>query len=287
VSRVVIGVDGSLGARDAVALGAELSAVLDVPAVLVCVHPPSPLSADVSGAAFEDRDSDAAHMIVDAVAWPNIGRSPERRTICAATPALGLRMAAEGLAAELVVVGSSHRHVLGRVVPGRTAMRLVSELSCPVALAPVGSAAQDHRLRHIGLAYDGSPPARRALTFAIGLARRSRASLTVIDVATPATPLELARYGPAAAPFIGPEPAREEARDHLSEALAELPDDLPATTELLDGDAGARLAEASERFDLLVMGSHGHGVLGRFLLGSTADEVAASARCPLVIVPAR
>jgi nucleotide-binding universal stress UspA family protein len=39
--------------------------------------------------------------------------------------------------------------------------------------------------------------------------------------------------------------------------------------------------------DLLVLGSHGRGVLRRFLLGSVAERVLREAGCPVMIVPDR
>ena len=39
--------------------------------------------------------------------------------------------------------------------------------------------------------------------------------------------------------------------------------------------------------DLLVLGSHGHGVIRRFLLGSVAERVLREAGCPVMIVPDR
>jgi nucleotide-binding universal stress UspA family protein len=39
--------------------------------------------------------------------------------------------------------------------------------------------------------------------------------------------------------------------------------------------------------DLVVLGSHGHGVIRRFLLGSVADRVFKGAPCPVLVVPPR
>ena len=39
--------------------------------------------------------------------------------------------------------------------------------------------------------------------------------------------------------------------------------------------------------DLLVLGSHGRGVIRRFLLGSVAERVLREAGCPVMIVPDR
>ncbi len=44
------------------------------------------------------------------------------------------------------------------------------------------------------------------------------------------------------------------------------------------------LAAEDERPDLIVMGTHGRGGLGRLLLGSVADRVIRSATCPVMTV---
>jgi nucleotide-binding universal stress UspA family protein len=52
------------------------------------------------------------------------------------------------------------------------------------------------------------------------------------------------------------------------------------------GNAGeliARLADA-EKFDLVVMGSHGHGALVNLMVGSVATKVLASCKVPVLIV---
>lgn len=49
------------------------------------------------------------------------------------------------------------------------------------------------------------------------------------------------------------------------------------------GDLIAKLA-TSGKFDLLVMGSHGHGVLGNLILGSVATKVLANCEVPVLIV---
>jgi nucleotide-binding universal stress UspA family protein len=52
------------------------------------------------------------------------------------------------------------------------------------------------------------------------------------------------------------------------------------------GSAGDLIAEAADsgKFDLVVMGSHGHGALGGLVLGSVTQRVLARCRVPLLIV---
>ena len=61
---------------------------------------------------------------------------------------------------------------------------------------------------------------------------------------------------------------------HTTDGLAPVGD--PAGTITHKADAG--------RYDLIVMGSHGHTALGSLLLGSVAQRVLATCRVPVLIV---
>lgn len=52
------------------------------------------------------------------------------------------------------------------------------------------------------------------------------------------------------------------------------------------GPAGELIAKAADagRFDLVVMGSHGHGALGNLVLGSVATKVLAQCKSPVLLV---
>lgn len=52
------------------------------------------------------------------------------------------------------------------------------------------------------------------------------------------------------------------------------------------GLAGEVIAEVANqgRFDLLIMGSHGHGVLGKLVLGSVTTKVMAQCATPVLVV---
>jgi nucleotide-binding universal stress UspA family protein len=54
----------------------------------------------------------------------------------------------------------------------------------------------------------------------------------------------------------------------------------------LAGEPGEEIAEFARKggFDLLIMGSHGHGALTRLVLGSVTSRVLASCEVPLLIV---
>lgn len=52
------------------------------------------------------------------------------------------------------------------------------------------------------------------------------------------------------------------------------------------GTAGEAIATMAEqgKFDLLVMGSHGHGALGSLIMGSVATRVLAQCKVPMLLV---
>ena len=84
---------------------------------------------------------------------------------------------------------------------------------------------------------------------------------------------------------------RELASRTLEKAAARLRDRLEGnsvkiTTEVLSGSPKQVILDEAEAFgaDLIVVGSHGHGALERFLLGSVSQAVALHAKCSVEIV---
>ncbi len=85
--------------------------------------------------------------------------------------------------------------------------------------------------------------------------------------------------------------ARERADAAVDQAAAAFRADaesrqLTVTTDVRSGSPKRVILEAADAFgaDLIVVGSHGHGMLERFLLGSVAQSVALHATCSVEIV---
>lgn len=136
------------------------------------------------------------------------------------------------------------------------------------------------------VAFDGSPPARRALAEAIELAQPDHGRLTVMAVMPDSSPwlgsaaaLPMQRGGLDA-------PPEAEFRAMLDRALASVPADVPAVGILTRGAASlALVAEArTGQHDAIVIGSRGRGELRSLLLGSVSHAVLRGSPIPVVVV---
>ncbi len=186
----------------------------------------------------------------------------------------GLHELAERIDADLLVVGSSRRGLLGRVLLGDDTQEALSGAPCAVAIAPLGFGGRERTIARIGVGYNGSPESEHALRVSRALARSLDARLAAFEaVAIPA----LVTLGAQAPVSI---PSDEMIHDAL-ERLAKLPDVEPHATY---GPAPAELERFSESVDLLVVGSRSHGPLGRVVHGSVTRGLARSSRCPLLVL---
>ena len=85
------------------------------------------------------------------------------------------------------------------------------------------------------------------------------------------------------------EEARKRAKLKLEEMLAQLPEGLPAVSaELGEGSPLQGLVDfiKEKEADLVVLGSHGHGVVASLLIGSVAEGLVRKALIPTLVVPA-
>jgi len=138
--------------------------------------------------------------------------------------------------------------------------------------------------RNILVAVDGSPDADAALAHAAALARDQRARLTLLTAIPPLPAAALLATGAA--------PPRSEVVSHyadlLRHAAAALPEDVSVTTLLVEGPPARALIERSRSgaFDLIVMGSHGHGRLHTSLLGCVSQKVLHASPIPVLMTRA-
>jgi nucleotide-binding universal stress UspA family protein len=281
LDKLMIGVDGRQGGRDALALGDLLARLTGASVVAVHVYPyePFPLrgaTVDVDALGRERAES-LLHEELQAA-------GVDARTIVAAStsPGRGLHVAADDLEADLVVVGPSHRGAVGRVVAGDTVRAVLQGADVPVVVArPVDEQAAQAGLT-IGVGFDGSHESRAALAWAADLAEAIGASVRVLTVAeAPQGFTPSVSYG---FNWVTLQPQRDEwARKLVDEAVAQAGD--RASGKAVSGTAYQELVAFSNDVDLLVLGSRGYGPVRRTLLGSTSDRVVHVGSCPVAVVP--
>lgn len=259
MSVLLVGDDGGDGSRDALTLAAVLTPLLGAEELRVRV---------VTG--DEREHSGAASPREDSGARLERGGSPARV----------LYETAVAHDAVMLVLGSSRRPGVGRILPGGVADRLLQGGPCPIAIAPLGygnRGATEPRV--IGVAFDGSPESRLALSLAAELGHAAAAALRVISVYPAPAPSENPGTGtPSSYTLMG---------DALRDAVEELPADLRAEPRFLaNGDPAGALADQSELgVDLMVMGSRGYGPLRSVFLGGVSGKLMRKAACPVIVVP--
>jgi nucleotide-binding universal stress UspA family protein len=122
--------------------------------------------------------------------------------------------------------------------------------------------------------YDGSPDSLAALSWAARMASLRGEAIVAVTIVDP-------RETPRGVSW--PESWWEEVEDGARAVFAEWPD-VPARIERHVGHLVPRLLESAGDGSMLVVGSHGHGLVHEILLGSVSQSVARHAVMPVVVV---
>ena len=193
--RILVGYDGRDGGADALALARGLAAIEGAELVLLAALELDPLATPAD--AYERAMAEAEERLT-ASARAEVGERPFRlRTIGGVAAPRALHEVAEDEDADVIVLGSTHRGGLGRVLPGSVGERLLHGAPCAVLVAPSGFAGRERlAIRSIGVGYDGRTEASHAREVAAALADELGAELQAITVTAdgggPADPGEAA-----------------------------------------------------------------------------------------------
>ena len=269
-NRVLVGVDGRAGGRDAIALAQHL-VTTSSRLVLANVYGTSALR----GAAGAGWEAEHAHHLLTR-ARQDHGLECRTMVRLDSSPGRGLHRLAQHERADLLVVGSSHRGGLGRVLIGDDTLAALNGAPCAVAIAPRSYVSARSDWATIGVGDDGSPESTLALAAARDLAQRHHAEVRVLSV------VELEGVPP-----VSVEPAdwtseTVEAMQVQRTRLQEIPG---ASADVVFGDPAQELTRLAHAVDLLVVGSRGQGPLGRLIHGSVSRHLARHSACPLLVVP--
>lgn len=284
LDKVIVGYDGGAESGDALALGRMLARLAGGQLILAAVLPVKDESIGLEG--YEAALKEDSDRLFAAVLPELSGLDVDTRVTGNDPPAEALQALAEDEGADAIVLGSTHRGPVGRIYPGSVAERLLHGAPCGVAVAPKGFASRtDGQPRVLAVAFDGSPESDLALEVARGLAEATGATVRVVAVHEPFTS-PTAGLAPMGAADVGAVTQREAMEERLHDAVSALPASLRAKGLLLKGHAAEELLKETDLgVDLLIMGSRGHGPLGRVLLGGVSAKVVRSAPCPVLVMP--
>ena len=285
--RIVVGVDGSAHARQALRFALAEAALRGARVVVVGSWAVPPLAATGVGMipAFdllrtELADSASEVLSRELAEVADVAAGVEVEQHLAQGDAAGVLVEAAA-GAELLVVGSRGRGGVTGTVLGSVSRACLHHAPCPVAV--VHDAGPTERSR-IVVGVDGSPGASAALEWACAEARLR--DVGVYAVCAYDEPWGIASLGMSSAAAVAElrTALAADAEGALDAAQATAPEGVGVTGEAIRGAAGPALVSASDGSALLVVGSRGRGGFTSLLLGSVSQHCAAHARGVVVVV---
>ncbi|MEU8006065.1 universal stress protein [Catellatospora sp. NPDC049111] len=265
---VLVGVDGSAHALQAVGLAAAEAARLDLP--LVILH--------ATARAGEAASGEGARILHDAAQAAPDGAHPQ--TVLATGPAAEVLLQ-HATKAALVVVGHRGTNALEDLLLGSVAARVAAHCPVPVLVAR-GTA---HESGQVVVGIDGSPQSPRIAEAAFAEAAARAVDVSAVHAWT--GPVSRAPGDMLPLVYDKDEIEGEEQRV-LAEALSGLRERFPDVTVqdmLVKGRPGPVLAHLSQTADLVVIGSKGPRNSANLLPGSVRRHLLHHAACPLLIIP--
>jgi len=203
-----------------------------------------------------------------------------------AAPAETIVEHAERSHADLLVIGTHGRSVASRLLVGSVALEVIRSAGCPVLAIRSGRVPRRAGApKRILVAFDFSPLARRALEWAVGLARELGAAVELLYVAEEVGILADGHDG-----YRDLAGWREDEVHRLQHRLEDVARLVGRGVEItVDVRAGRPATVIRERVaagdvDWVALGTHGYSGLQRLFYGSTAEEVVRSAEVPVLLI---
>jgi nucleotide-binding universal stress UspA family protein len=285
---ILVGYDARKGDRAPMSFGVAAARFTGAPLIVASVHAGSTALGAVGSEVVEEEYESGAGQSLEHLRREieAEGVHAECRSIQGTSAPHALHDAAEEIDAGLLVIGSTQRGSVGRLLPGSTAQRLMHGAPCPLAVVPHGWT-QSGTLSAIGVAFVDTPEGRAALDGALALARRADARLRVLSVTKAHAFDRTFGGGDPLTPAVTFEEVASKIRGATERAVEEATagdGDVEIEPDVSVGDPAELLIAASEHLDLLVCGSRGYGPSRAVLLGGVSRRVTAEAHCPVIVL---
>jgi nucleotide-binding universal stress UspA family protein len=187
-----------------------------------------------------------------------------------------------------LVIASTHPHNrVSRAMFGGITERIVHQAPCPILIVRerehefLGDGGGAIEIKRIMAPIDFTPCSKKAMRYALAFARQFDSEvfcLHVVEHDKPLIVLETESYRKS---------HEIEGANNMNALLRELDGSVKVETATVTGSPHLEIVDAADerQVDLIVIGEHCRtGVFGRFMLGSTADEVVKRAHCPILVV---
>jgi len=285
---ILVGYDPSSTDHAPVEFGTAAARFTGAPLIIASVHSSSTALGAAGSELVEEQLADDAAEPLDHLKrrLSAEGITAECRALPGTSAPRALHNAAEEFDVGLLVVGSTDRGHIGRVLLGSTAQRLVHGAPCPIAVVPHGWKAGGG-INTIGVAFVDTPEGHDALNGAVALARRASARLRVLSTAKEKGSSQTFGGGDALTPAVTYADVGSAARagaERRAEAAVADASGVEIEYDVSVGDPADFLVAASERLDLLVCGSRGYGPRRAVMLGGVSRRVTAEAHCPVIVL---
>jgi len=293
--RIVVGIDGSEGARAALAWslteaarrGADVEVVAAFPVDFYWTDPYLVDSGRVSAIRTET-EARARAMLAEVRQDPAVATAPgadavgvEILVVSGAPPAHLVQRSED---AALLVVGSRGRGALRSTVAGSVALHCAAHAKCPVVVVRPSTAPAEEPARVV-VGLDDSEPARAALAAAVEYAADLDARVdAVVAYQLPDYWIDLYALMP---PPVGEteQYARARGETMVAEVLgAQALEQGTVRVTAVEGYAAEELVRQAQGARLLVVGSRSRNQLEGVVLGSVALHCVLHAPCPVLVV---
>jgi nucleotide-binding universal stress UspA family protein len=323
INRILCPTDFSEFSREAMKRAVSLAGWFEARVTALHVAPRTPWAWPADGygtctpiagnliRAWQAEDAkDLAHFVE-----PFLGGAPIDKLRAEGDAWREIQAAAEALPADLVVMGTHGRSGFERLLLGSVTEKVLRVAPCPVltvglgdprqavglgdsAQAPKAASPGGPLFRRILCATDLTCASDATVDMALSLAEESLAEESLAEESLAEESLAgvmllhvVEGFGPdehRLSPTL--EPLRHtftrQAMERLQDAARSAPGFCYVTERVVAGTPWREILRVAleTQADLIVVGAHSHGALGRLFLGSTADQIVRHAACPVLIV---
>ncbi|MET7336467.1 universal stress protein [Nonomuraea sp. NPDC005650] len=180
-----------------------------------------------------------------------------------------------------IVVGSQGLGGFARALLGSVSMQVAGHVHCPVVVV---RGKQRPVWQEVVAGVDDSPQCEPALAYAFEQAKLRGSTLRVVH----AWQLPVHAFAPELSSYDMDEVRTAQhqiVRDRVKIFSENYPE-VKVVEDVQSAHPVEALIDASERADLLVVGSHGRGSVGSMLLGSVSRGILCHSHCPVAVVRA-